>query len=162
MPSPSRFSLASLAAAAVVMAVPATAGERRVVVGEVSSQVARPGIDYEALLRSASEEEIRALDLTRVPAGKKVVVSVSLVRLDTLADVRATDASCEVNATLRDARRGTIFAILEGRARARSGDGASAQSAGRSTLEARGAVEESAVHGALHGALARIPEVLRR
>ena len=90
-----------------------------------------------------------ALDLSRVPQGKRVIVSVALVRLDTLAEPRATDATCEVSATLRDARAGTVFAILEGKARAKSAD-------------APGQVESSVVHGALHGALARIPEVLRR
>jgi len=84
-----------------------------------------------------------------VPRGKKVIVSVALVRLETLAETRATDATCEVSASLRDAKGGTVFAILEGRARAKSGG-------------APGSVESEAVHGALHGALARIPEALRR
>jgi hypothetical protein len=42
-----------------------------------------------------------------------------------------------------------VFAILEGKARVKGGG-------------APGAVESSVVHGALHGALGRIPEVLRR
>ena len=84
-----------------------------------------------------------------MPRAKRVIVSVALVRLDTLAEPRATDATCVVSATLRDARGGTVFAILEGKARAKSG-------------EAQSSVERSALQGALHGALARIPEVLRR
>ncbi len=124
------------------------AGDGPITIGEVFSHVVRSGVDYESLLRQASEEELRALDLSRVPRGKSVIVSVALVRLDTLAETRATDATCEVSATLRDAKRGTVFAILEGKARAKSGG-------------AQGAVESTAVHGALHGALARIPEALR-
>ena len=69
-------------------------------------------------------------------------------RLDTGGAPPAIDATCEISATLRDAKGGAVFAILEGKARAKSG-GASV------------AVESSAVHGALHGALARIPEALR-
>jgi len=139
---------ASIAISAAAFTLPALAGEKRVVIGEVSSRVTRAGVDYEALLRAASEEELSALDLSRVPRGKRVVVSVSLVRLDTLAEPRATDATCEISATLRDARGGALFAILQGKARA--------ESAG-----APGEVETTAVHGALHGALARIPEALR-
>src|SRR5271154_869429 len=139
----------SIAMWVAAFARPALAGEKRVVIGEVSSRVTRAGVDYESLLRTASEEELTALDLSRVPRGKRVVVSVALVRLDTLAEARATDATCEISATLRDARGGTLFAILQGKARA--------QSAG-----APGEVESTAVHGALHGALARIPEALRR
>jgi hypothetical protein len=127
----------------------AEAGDRRVTIGEVSSQVVRTGVDYESILRAASEEELRSVDLSHVPRGKRVIVSVALVRLDTLGEPPAFDTTCEVSATLRDAKGGAVFAILEGKARAKSGG-------------ASGAVESSAVHGALHGALGRIPEALRR
>ena len=138
--------VASIVLAATVFAAPASAGEVRVVIGEVSSQVARTGLSF---LRAASEQELSSLDLSKVPRGKHVIVSIALVRLDTLAEPRTTDATCEVSATLRDAKGGTVFAILEGKARVKGGG-------------APGAVESSVVHGALHGALGRIPEVLRR
>ena len=144
---PSRRRAASLALSFAAFAVTAQAGERRVVIGEVSSRVVRSGVNYESLLRAASEEELQALDLSLVPRGKRVIVSVALVRLDTLAQTSAVDATCEVSAALRDAKGGTVFAILSGKARA--------QSAG-----APGTVESTVVHGALHGALAHIPEVL--
>jgi hypothetical protein len=124
------------------------AREKPVVIGEVSSQVARRGIDYAALVRLTSEEELRALDWSHVPHGKRVIASIALVRLDTFEEPRTTDSTCEISATLRDARGGTVFAILEGKARAKT-DGASTSEIG-------------ALRGALHGALARIPEVLRR
>jgi hypothetical protein len=126
----------------------AGAGDKPIVIGEVSSQVARVGVDYAALLRAVSEQEVRALDVSHVPRGKRVIVSVALVRMDTFAEPRTTDATCEVSATLRDAKRGAVFAILEGKARAKSGG-------------ATNTVELSALQGALHGALARIPDVLR-
>ena len=135
--------------AAVVLAAPVQAGELRVVIGEVSSRVGAAGTSYEPLMRSASEAEVSALDLSRVPRERRVIVSVALVRLDTFDEALQTDATCEVSATLRDAKRGTVFAILEGKSRVKSGG-------------ARGAVESSVVHGAIHGALVRIPDVLRR
>ena len=77
------------------------------------------------------------------------MVSVALVKLDTTEGGRTRDATCKVSVALRHARGGAIFAILEGGARASSNDAAEA-------------VEASAVHGALHGALGRIPDVLGR
>jgi hypothetical protein len=123
------------------------AGEKAITLGEVSSQVASDhGLDYAALVRSVSEDELRAIDTRGLPHGKRVIVSVSLVRLDTLALPRSR-ATCVVSATLRDAKGGAVFALLEGQAQAMDGE--------------RHAIETSALHGALHGALARIPEALR-
>ena len=143
----SRRWASSIAIAIAAFAAPAMAGEGRVVIGEVSSKVTRAGVNYESFLRSASEEELSTLDLSLVSRKKRVIVSVALVRLDTLAAPRTTDATCEISATLRDAKGGAVFAILQGKARAMSGG-------------APGEVESTAVHGALHGALARIPEAL--
>jgi hypothetical protein len=140
----------SLALTIATLAVSAHAGERRVTIGEVSSKVARGGVNYESLVRAASEEELDALDLSHMPRGKKVIVSVALVRLDTLtASSRAIDTTCEVSAALRDASGGTMFALLSGKARATS-------------VGTAGAVESTAVRGAIHGALAHIPEALAR
>jgi hypothetical protein len=150
--TPMRVPRAVSAVAVVALFVTGARGtvarEKPVVIGEVSSQVARRGIDYAALVRLTSEEELRALDWSHVPHGKRVIASIALVRLDTFEEPRTTDSTCEISATLRDARGGTVFAILEGKARAKT-DGASTSEIG-------------ALRGALHGALARIPEVLRR
>ena len=141
--------IAFLALGLITLTLPAQAGEMCVTIGEVSSQVAGKGASYEPMLRAASEDELRLLNLKQVPASKRVVVSVALVRLDTLAQQHSVDATCKVTATLRDARAGTLFAVLEGQAQA-------------SSSEPPGAVESSAVRGAIHGALAHIPEALRR
>ena len=141
-------SAVSVAALLVTMAPALVARDKPVVIGEVSSQVARRGVDYASLVRSVSEEELRGLDWSRVPHGKRVIASIALVRMDTFEEPRTTDSTCEISATLRDARGGAVFAILEGKARAKT-DGAITS-------------EMDALHGALHGALARIPEVLRR
>jgi hypothetical protein len=135
-------------ALAAISSASSAAGERPIILGEVSSQVAGvDGVDYAALVRAASEDEIRAIDPKKVPRGRSVIVSVSLLRLDTLVEPR-TRATCVVNAVLRDAKRGAVFAILEGQAQAMDGE--------------RRAMESSALHGALHGALARIPDALKR
>ena len=146
---PSRRRALALVLALAALAVSAQAGERRITIGEVSSKVTRSGINYESLLRSASEEELQALDLSHVPRGKRVIVSVALVRLDTLGDPRALDTTCEVSAAVREAQGGNMIAILSGKARGTSG-------------AAPGSVESTLVHGAIHGALAHIPEVLER
>jgi hypothetical protein len=120
---------------------------RPVVIGEVSSKVTRTGVDYASLLRTTSESELGELDLSSLKSDTSVIASVSLVRLDTLAETKSTDTTCVVSVALRESQGGSIFAILEGRARAKSGQPATA-------------VERSAVQGAIHGALARIPEAL--
>jgi hypothetical protein len=117
-----------------------------VVLGEVSAPVSgEQGVDYAALVRSAAEDELRALDVHRVHRARPVIVSVSLVRLETHVEPR-TRATCVVSAVLRDARQGAVFAILEGKAQAMDGE--------------RRALEKSALQGAMHGALGRIPEAL--
>jgi hypothetical protein len=138
----------SIVVALVVAAPTLLARDKPVVIGEVSSQVTREDVDYAGLVRSTSEDELRALDFSHVPRGKRVIASISLVRMDTFEGSPVTDATCEISATLRDARGGTVFAILEGKARAKT---ARTQTA-----------ELDALRGALHGALVRIPEVLRR
>ena len=135
--------------ALLTLTVPAQASDARVVLGEVSSQVVRTGVDYQAIVRLVPEAELSHLDLRPIPDGRRVIVSVSLVRLDTKAASAGADATCRVSATLRNAKSGAIFATLEGQARATGGG-------------ARAAAEASAVLGALHGMLARVPDALRR
>jgi len=128
------------------LSISANAGEKPVQIGEVSSRVARAGVDYAQLVRRESEAELRGLDLTRVPPGHRTIVSVALVRMDTLEEPERS-ATCVVSATLRDAKGGTVFAVLEGKAKAIAGEAL--------------IVEKNALHGAVHGALAGIPEALR-
>src|SRR5438132_13891691 len=115
-----------------------------VALGEVSSSVQRVDVDLRALLKSTLEEELRALDLSHVSRERRAILSVSLVRMDTLPSQDETSiTTCIVSATLRDARRGAVFAILEGRARGPSDAGARAM-----------------VRTAVRGAFARIPEAM--
>lgn len=95
-------------------------------------------------LRADLDAEIRALDLRG--AHKDAILSVSLVKLETEHGRGSASAECVVSATLRSRSGGVLFAMLEGRARAQG---------------ASGHVPESALRGAVHGALSRVPEALR-
>ena len=90
----------------------------------------------------------RSTSTTLPAAGQIVVVVLGEARHDGGRGARAMPPA-KVSVALRHARGGAIFAILEGGARASSNDAAEA-------------VEASAVHGALHGALGRIPDALGR
>jgi hypothetical protein len=140
-----RMAVASTALMTIVTFAQA-AGEP-VALGEVSSSVTRGDLDLRALLRSASEEELRAVDWTQVHTSRRAILSMSLVRMDSIASRDSKATTCVVSATLRDAKRGAIFAILEGRARA--------------TSDPSAPVERSTIQTAVRGALARIPEALR-
>lgn len=137
------------AALSLLAAVPRDAGAAdappEVSLGEVSTSVQRGDLDLRALVRASFEEELRALDLGHAPHRRRAILSASLVRMDTLPstdDIPVT--TCVISATLRDARRGAVFAVLEGRARAGS------------PSDARAIVKV-----AVRGAVARIPEAMR-
>jgi hypothetical protein len=120
----------------------ADAESRALALGEVA--VVPPAAAYMTpALRADLDAEIRELDLRS--AHKHAILSVSLVRLDTERARGSDAATCVVSATLRS-RNGVLFAVLEGRARAQGGSGH---------------VSESALRGAVHGALSRVPEALR-
>ena len=120
----------------------ADAESRHLSLGEIAV-VAKTPADMKPSLRSALDAEMRDLDLRR--ARKDAVLSVSLVKLDTEQQRGSASATCVISATLRSRDGGVIFAILEGRARAQGG----------------GHVDESALRGAVHGALSRVPEALK-
>jgi hypothetical protein len=115
-----------------------------VALGEVSSSVQRGDVDLRALLQTKLVEVLRTLDLSHVSRKRRAILSVSLLRMDTTSSQdNAQVTTCIVSATLRDARRGAVFAILEGRAR------------GPSDANAR-----AMVRTAVRGAFARIPEAM--
>ena len=88
---------------------------------------------------------MRDLDLRA--SRRDAVRSASLVRLDAEYERGlVSGATCVVSITLRSRDGGVLFAVLEGHARAQ---GASSH------------VPESALRGAVHGALARVPEALK-
>ena len=98
---------AAVLAGVALLSSSAGAGDKPIVIGEVSSQVARVGVDYAALLRSVSEQEVRALDVSHVPRGKRVIVSVALVRMRHVrrAANDRRDMRSERDSSRRQARR---------------------------------------------------------
>ena len=132
-----------LVAVALLLAGSASAETKKVSLGEVSV-VSRADGTVAPLLRTTAETELGALDLSHVK--RDAVLSVSLVRLDTEGQGNATSVTCVVSATLRTKTGGTIFAVLEGRARVDS----SSDAAKRQSLRS-----------AVHGAMTRVPEALK-
>ena len=116
----------------------ADAGSKQLSLGEIAAAPAMTPI-----LRTALESEMGDLDLhgTR----RAAILSASLVRLDAQGHGIASSATCVVSVTLRS-RDGVLFAMLEGRAQAQ----------GESSH-----VPESALRGAVHGALMRVPDALK-
>ncbi|HEY1691855.1 MAG TPA: hypothetical protein VGG39_06820 [Polyangiaceae bacterium] len=158
--------LAGVALAALAP-LPARAGtgEAPVDVGEVSAVAASPEVD-EGALRSMVVDAVGALDATTIPKGARAVVSVSVVRLDARASSPGQGAqgaqgsqsppspvsqvTCVVSATLRDAKRGSVFAVLEGSAR---GEDAPAR---------LGGLRRRTMRAAVASAIARVPEAMHR
>lgn len=132
-----------LGAVALLLAGSASAETKKVSLGEVSV-VSRSDGAVAPLLRTTAETELGALDLTHVK--RDAVLSVSLVRLETEQQGNGTSVTCVVSATLRTKTGGTIFAVLEGRARVDS----SSDAAKRLSLRS-----------AVHGAMTRVPDALK-
>ena len=123
-------------------AMPAT-----VAIGYVSSEVVRSGVDLSALLRTSFEEELPGLDLRRA-APRQVLLSASLMRLDAEASADKASVTCVVSAMLIDVKRGTVFAIVEGRARVEN-------------AKVAPSLERAAMSSAVRSALARLPEAMK-
>lgn len=120
----------------------------RLALGEVSTNVTRDGIDLVALLRAVSSDELRRVDLKGVRKPSSIV-SVALVRLETLSVVGGTSSACTVSVVVRDRQGGAVLALLEGRARAEEG-----------AARVREA-EQHALRGAVRGAFARVAEAMK-
>ncbi|WP_394823705.1 hypothetical protein [Pendulispora albinea] len=118
-----------------------------VAVGEVSTSVVRPGVDVPGVLRAAVTEELPSLDLSRA-RRRPVILSVSLLRMETESTAEGAATTCVISAALRTKKGGNIFAVLEGRAKAQS------------DTSAPFAQERLALRTAVRGALQRIPEAL--
>jgi hypothetical protein len=74
---------------------------------------------------------------------------VSVVRLESRTGSPA-EVTCLVSATLRDRKRGAVFAVLEGSAR------------GQDETRRLPALERAILRAAVSSAIARVPEAMRR
>lgn len=134
--------LRPIVVAATILAASADvhATEVPIAVGEVSLPAAGSGIDP-ASLRAVAAAEIDGLDASRIPDRRRVVVSLALTGAQAQGPV-----ACTINAMLRDARTGTMIAIIE----------AGAKAEGPTSAELRTRV----AHAAVRSAIRRIPTAL--
>ena len=120
-----------------------------IAVGEVSTQVVRHDLDLPRALRAALDEELPTVDLTHA-RRRPVILSISLVQMDTQATSAGSSTTCVISATLRNKRGGNLFAVLQGRAQAQD------------AAKARRSTEHAALRSAVQGALSRLPEALAK
>lgn len=129
--------LALVGAGANVGAAPPA--ETKIAIGEVTTAPAA-GVDP-AIMRNSAEDEIRQIDPAELPTHRKAVVSLALAPMAPVVPV-----VCTINATLRDAKTGTMIAIIE----------AGATAEGPGSIELRKRVVDAAVRNAVR----RIPSAL--
>ncbi len=145
MNRPSAIAAAALLLAATLRAGDAgAAAEGEIALSEVAPPPPSSGVD-QATLKTAAEGEIKRIDTARASRwkGRRVLVSVALVKADD------APVSVTVNATLREAKTGTMIAIVEGRARAEG-------SAPSSELK------KQVANAAVRSAVRQIPEALAK
>jgi hypothetical protein len=136
-----RLLLSVVALAAPMLATNvAGATDAPIAVGEVAPPPAGSGIDA-SVLREAATAEIKQMDVSALSPRRKLVVSLALTRA-----VAEGMISCTVNATVRDARTGTMIAIIE----------AGAHAEGPASPELRNQVANAAGRSAVR----RIPRAL--
>lgn len=100
--------------AAALSAGDASAAETSIALGEVAVPPASSGVDR-AALRTAAESELSGVDpvkLRQLRKKRSVLVSVAVIGAE------QSPFACTINAMLRDAKTGTMLAIIEGRAKA--------------------------------------------
>jgi hypothetical protein len=143
-----KVALAVLLALAYTSPLHAGAPDAPITVAEVSTQRAA-GAEIDAReFRALVDEAVGALDKSKLPRKEAVALSVSLVKMESKVSSGA-EVRCTVSATLRDRKRGAIFAMLEGSAR------------GEDAPPRRRALERATLKAALASAIARVPEAMR-
>ncbi len=133
-------------------ATSAGAATRVVALGEVDSKVRRDERWLQRELKKALKAELARIELPKAP--ERYVLSVNLTQLFTKQregrDPKRGEAesTAVISAVLRKAKGGTLHAILRGKATAVD-----------SHVPAR-EIELSALHGAVHSALRRVPDAI--
>jgi hypothetical protein len=125
-----------------------------VTVAEVASSVDAAKLSFtnptEALKQDV-EAELAAIDWSKSPARRQYKLSASIVALSsTNVDGKVARTSCTVSVSIREAKGGTLLAILEGRSKVEDALAASARA------------QRDALTGAVKGAVAAVPEAIRR
>jgi len=143
-----RIRFAVVVAAALVALDARASGEPAIGIGEVTAGASSRDVDV-GVLRAMVTEAVGTLDAGTLPLGSPAVLSVSVVRLESRAGSPA-EVTCLVSATLRDRRRGSVFAVVEGSAR------------GQDEARRLPALERAILRAAVTSAIARVPEAMRR
>ena len=113
---------------------------------EVRSELKKQRKDWRPALRIALEEEMRAIDWSATPRGN-IIISTSLVRLDTEKKPGSTKVECQVSVSIRFANSSSLKAVVQGKAKI--SDGAGIEN------------ETDAIHAAVRGALMAVPTALK-
>lgn len=139
----------------------AQAAEQRrslVTLAEVASRVDAKSVslpNLTELLRADVETELSAIDWAREGARQSYLISASVVRLKAERSGDTLHATCAVSATIRDKQRGTLIAIVEGRARAE-------QVHARPGAHPSLGVERDALSGAAQSTVGAIAKAIRQ
>jgi hypothetical protein len=145
--------LFAVAAPALVAADPgakkAASAPPPVAVAEVSSQAKAAQLqNVPDLLRKDLEAELSTLDWSKAKTRRRYLISATVVELGSQpAGPRAVQSSCVVSATVRDAERGNVLIVLQGKARVDEASSASA-------------AERALLSAAARSAIAKVPEAL--
>jgi hypothetical protein len=124
----------------------AVATDASITVAEVSTP---PAVEVNAQdFRSLVDEAVTALDASKLRRKSPVALSVALVKMESTV-AGGAEVRCLVSATLRDRKRGAIFAIVEGSAR------------GEDAVPHVRALRRATLKAALASAIGRVPDAMR-
>src|SRR5437867_1493040 len=111
MPTCRRARISFLLGAVGILAaaVPASAVENKVLLGEVTTRASDASASVRATFRGIVESEVAALRLGDAGGSDRFVLSASLLRMRIRSDRGQARASCVVSAALRREKGGTLL-----------------------------------------------------
>lgn len=140
--------IASLSLSLLVLSTSADARDKTIVSIEAKSLVVRDGRDLSRDLRDAVTRELEGLDMTKAPKDARYVLSASLTKLETRQSGDKTASRAKVSLMLKDAKRGALYAVIEGAATAEGTKASDERS------------EQEALLGAVKGAMTSVPKAV--
>lgn len=138
---------AVLLTCSLTYALPAHGKTKTITLAQVTTKLSRPEIDLPGLFRSEVTRQLQTIELQPVRPHEALVLSASLVELETHRAGNRAKSSCVVSATLRK-KNGALVAILRGKARAED------------AFTAKSANEIAALRAAIRSTLRGIPQAL--
>jgi Xaa-Pro aminopeptidase len=98
--------------------LPAHSKTKTITLAQATTKLSRTEIDLPRLFRSEITRQLQTIEFQQVRQDEALVLSASLVELETLRTGNRAKSSCVVSATLRKKNGGALVAILRGKARA--------------------------------------------